>query len=122
MDDLTDTISDVEPQPVHLPIPPIEIAPFPDFNNLQPLVPHEIQLEDLGFDGNLEGFVDNNDPHNEVCNQNIQIGMVQIAQPAVDPIFGNPPPLGPSPEANRLWIKFFSQQPSPYPSVFIPDS
>ena len=39
--------------------------------------------------------------------QNIQIGMVQIVQPNIDPIFGNLspighlPPLGPSPKAYR---------------------
>jgi len=44
MDDLTDTDSDVEPPQVTLPIPAVEIVPFPDFNNLQPLMPLEIQL------------------------------------------------------------------------------
>lgn len=100
----------------------MEIVPFSDFNNLQPLVPHEIQLEDLlGFHGNPEGFVDHNDPDNEIFNQNIHVGMVQIAQPAVDPIFESSPLLGPSPEAIRLWVKKFSQQSHSRPLVFIPD-
>lgn len=42
MDNLTDTDSGGEPLPVQLPVPPVEIVPFPDFSNLQPLVPHEI--------------------------------------------------------------------------------
>jgi hypothetical protein len=71
----------------------------------------------VGFDGNPEGFIDNNDPDAAVLNQNVQIGMVQIVQPEVDPIFGNPPALGPSPEAFRLWVKFFSQQSPNNPSV-----
>jgi hypothetical protein len=46
MDD--DTVSDIEQySQVQLPIPPMEIVPFPDFNNLQPLMPEEIQEEDL---------------------------------------------------------------------------
>jgi len=54
--------------------------------------------------------------------------MVQIAQPAVDPIFsnlsriGHLPPLGPSPEAYRYWVKFFSHHSQCAPSVRIPDS
>ncbi|CAD6267619.1 unnamed protein product [Miscanthus lutarioriparius] len=109
MDELTDTDSDVEPPQVALPIPPVEIAPFPDFNNLQPMIPHEIQIEDLlGYDAdNLHQLGP------EPVDQNIQIGMVQIAQPAVDPIFGNLspighlPPLGPSPEDYRYWSPTF---------------
>jgi hypothetical protein len=51
MDELTNINSDVEPPQVALPIPPVEIAPIPDFNNLQPMIPHEIQIEDLlGYD------------------------------------------------------------------------
>ena len=46
MDDETDTDSDPFPQ-VQLPIPPVEIVPFPDFNKLQPLIPEEIQEDDL---------------------------------------------------------------------------
>ena len=72
MDELTDTDSDVEPPQVALPIPPVEIAPFPDFNNLQPMIPHEIQIEDLlGYDAdNLHQLGP------EPVDQNIQIGML----------------------------------------------
>lgn len=54
--------------------------------------------------------------------------MVQIAQPAVDPFFGNLSPigylhpLGPSPEAYRYWVKFFSHHSQFAPSVLIPNS
>ena len=123
MDELPDTDSDADVKPIALTIPPVEIAPFPDFNNLQQMVPHEIQVEDLlGFDG----VADNNNPAPKNLHQNIQIGMVQIVQPSPDIIFGNlsplgslPPlgqspkaavwtqaPLGPSPEAIRYWVKF----------------
>lgn len=39
MDELTNIDSKVEIQHVALPIPPVEIVPFPDFNNLQPMIP-----------------------------------------------------------------------------------
>jgi hypothetical protein len=41
MDDGTDTDSDIHPQ-AQLPVPPVEIVAFSDFNNLQPLLPEEI--------------------------------------------------------------------------------
>lgn len=50
MDELTDTDSEGDFQPVALAMPPVEIVPFPDFNNLQPMIPapeDEIQVEDL---------------------------------------------------------------------------
>jgi hypothetical protein len=40
MDDLTDE-SEVDPP---LPIEPVQIMDFPNFDNLQPLIPEEIQL------------------------------------------------------------------------------
>jgi len=46
MDDDTDTDSEVFPQ-AQLPVPLVEIVPFLDFNNLQPLMPEEIQEGDL---------------------------------------------------------------------------
>lgn len=46
MDGDTDTDSDVHPQ-AQLPIPPVENVAFLDFNNLQPLLPEEIQEEEL---------------------------------------------------------------------------
>lgn len=39
LDEFTDTDSEAEPQPVALPIPLVEIVSFPDFNNLQPMIP-----------------------------------------------------------------------------------
>lgn len=120
MDELTDTDSDIEQQPhVHLPIPQVEIAPFPDFENLHPMIPlpeYEVQIEDLlGFEGNnLHG--------QEPFAQDIQLGMVQIVQPAFDPIFGNLSPLKPSPEAFRLWVNFFSQHSLKSKPIFIPDN
>lgn len=129
MDELTDSDSDAEVQPVVLPIPPVEIVPFLDFNNLQPLMPLELQLEDLmGFD-DLDANGDNNvNQGPEHPHQNIHIGLVQIVQTPVDPIFGNLSPLGslsaldtatetadwtkasfgPTPDAIRYWVKFFS--------------
>lgn len=46
MDDDTDTNSNVHPQ-AQVPIPPMEIVAFPNFNNLQPLMAEEIQEADL---------------------------------------------------------------------------
>ena len=60
--------------------------------------------------------------------QNIQIGMVQIVQRDIDPVFGNLSPighlphLGPSPEVYRYWVKFFSHHSQYVPSVLIPNS
>lgn len=125
MDDLTDNDSNGEPPHVALPIPSVEIVPLPDFNNLQSMMPHKVQIEDLmGFDGG-------NPPQpgpEPVVNQNVQIGLVQIVQPDVDPIFGSLspigtlPPLGPSPEAFRYWVKFFSHHSQSTSLVLIPDS
>lgn len=53
MDEFTDTDSDGDIHPVvALPVPPVEIVPFPDFNNLQPLMPEEFPPKELlGFVG-----------------------------------------------------------------------
>lgn len=59
------------------------IVPFPDFNNLQPLMPEEIQEEDL------LGWVpaDNNalKPPQQF-NHHLQMGFVQLREPRVDPV------------------------------------
>lgn len=125
MDDLTESDSEGVNQHAVLPTPPVEIAPFPDFNNLQPVIPlpeDEIQPDNLlGFDG-LIG------PLPEPVQQNIQIGMVHIAQPSVDPVFGNLSPLGPLPtlgpssQALRYWVKFFSNHSSSSNSILILDT
>ena len=86
------------------------------------MVPEEIQVEDL------LGFVGDNVPAPEPVQQNIQIGMVQIAQPSADPIFGNLSPienlptLGPSPQALRYWVKFFSNHSNSSNSILIPET
>ena len=68
MDDDTDTDSEVFPQ-AQLPVPLVEIVPFLDFNNLQPLMPKEIQV------GDLMGWI--NDQGNVFeHNEDIQLGMV----------------------------------------------
>ena len=54
MDDETDTDSEGFPQ-VQLPIPPFEIVPFPDFNNLQPLILEEFP------EGDLLGWINGDD-------------------------------------------------------------
>ena len=56
MDDDIDTDSEGLPQ-VHLPVPSVEIVPFTDFNNLQPIMPEEIH------DADLLGWI--NAPNNE---------------------------------------------------------
>jgi hypothetical protein len=45
MDDNTDLDSDIHPQ-AQLPIPSVEITQFPVFNNLQPLMPEELDEEE----------------------------------------------------------------------------
>lgn len=133
MDELTDIDSEGDFQPMVVPIPLIGIVPFLDFNNLEPMIPEdEIHVKDLlGYVGNNIPTPEpplQNIPAPESPQQNIQIGMVKIVQPATDPIFGNlspleslPPfgsspgvacwsqaPIGPSPDAIRYWVKFFS--------------
>lgn len=46
MDDDIDTDTEGFPQ-AQLPIPPVEIVAFPNFNNLQPLMPEEVDEADL---------------------------------------------------------------------------
>jgi len=41
MDDMKDA-SNNEPEPVLLPIELVEIVPFPNFDNLDPLMPEEV--------------------------------------------------------------------------------
>lgn len=96
MDVDTDTNSEGF-QPVQLPIPEVEIVPFPDFNNLQPLMPEEFPEEELlgwiNGNGNDNGQDSGDDQNNneeeqnnnedvpqppEQFNGNIQIGLVQI--------------------------------------------
>ena len=68
MDDDTDTDSEVFPQ-AQLPVPLVEIVPFLDFNNLQPLMPKEIQ------EGDLMGWINGQGSVFE-HNEDIQLGMV----------------------------------------------
>lgn len=59
MDDLTDASEEDIPQPP-LVVPPVQVVDFPDFANLQPVIPlpeDEIQLVDL------LGFLNPGDPH-----------------------------------------------------------
>ena len=71
MDDETDTDSEGFPQ-VQLPIPPVEIIPFPDFNNMQPLMLEEFPKEELlGWINGVDNAIQ--PPQNE----NIQLGFVQ---------------------------------------------
>lgn len=112
MDDDTDTDSD-NIQPVQLPIPPVEIVPFLDFNNLQPLMPKEIQEKDLlgwvnandnaNVQGNANEDNNANDNGNQQFNQNIQLGFVQLYDSW--PQFN---PFVPCPEVLRLWVQHFS--------------
>lgn len=70
VDDLTDA-SDNEPEPALLPIEPVEIVPFPNFDNLQPLMPYEVQPEDfLDF---LDNPVEHQDP---IHHKNLNVGFV----------------------------------------------
>lgn len=112
MDDDTYTDSEGFPQ-VQLPIPPVEIVPFPDFNNLQPLMPEEIQEDELL--GWING-VDNASVPPQPVNENIQIGLVQLQDS-----WPQHPSFGPCPEAIRQWVKHFSHTSGSLPTVLIPD-
>lgn len=70
MDDYTDNSDEEEPQNNLLPIEPMQIVPFPDFNNLQPMIPDEVQIEDLlGFANAAPPLLNGNG------NQNLNFGM-----------------------------------------------
>ena len=78
MDDLTDA-SDNAPKPPLLTIELVEIVPFPNFENLQPVIP--LPEDEVYFDDPL-GFL--NDPINgptQLNQENINIGFAQILQP-----------------------------------------
>lgn len=116
---------DNEPEPPLLPIDPVEIIPFPIFDNLKPLMLEEVQVEDLidYFDGpGMEpqpAQLDNQ----QVQYDNLQIGLAHFIQPDADPVFSSwAPQYKPSPEAIRQWVRYFSQGTSSMPSVTIPDA
>ena len=82
-----------------LPIELVQILPFPNFDNLQPLMAEEIQYDDL------LGFL--NDPVTgpaQIHQDNINIGFAQILQLDAGPVFSSwvysDPSYKPSPEAN----------------------
>jgi hypothetical protein len=123
MDEMTNSDSDAPAPQVQLPIPPVEIVPFPEFNNLQPLMPEEDQLEDL------LGWVhpnDSNGPNDpdeqpQQFHQNIQLGLVQLHEPAIDPVWAQLSSQSPYPEALSLWVRHLSSSSSNSTSVLIPD-
>lgn len=130
MDDLTDnSVGNDTPSPAAFEEPPVQIVDFPDFNNLQPVIhapEDEIQVVDL------LGFLNPGDPYyQDPLNHDMFFGFTQIQQPNLDPAFASLTPLNLSssckpqqsnPEAFRLWVRFFSQQDSSFPSVIIPDA
>jgi hypothetical protein len=91
----------------------VEIIPFPDFNNLQPLMPEEIQKDELL--GWINGG-DNAPEPPQPINENIQIGMVQLQDS-----WPQHPSFGPCLEAIRQWVRYFSFPSGNYPIVLIPD-
>jgi len=135
MDDDTDTDSDAA---IQLPIPPVDIVPFPDFNNLEPLMPEEIQENELlgwvnanpaGDDniiadpmqgGQEDGNLEQGDKQQHHFNQNLQLGFVQILD-APYREWSQFTKLAPCPEAIRLWVKHFSQSAPNSPSILISD-
>jgi hypothetical protein len=54
-------------------------------------------------------------------NQNIQLGFVQLHEPAFDPAWMQHLPTGPCPKAIRLWVKHFSNPLANSSSVLILD-
>lgn len=119
MDDLTDQSEGEAPIPPMV-VEPVQIVDFPNFDNLEPLIPEEVQLEDL------LGFINHDDEHYQgPLHQNLQIGFVQLLQPDVDPILTSMVShkfSQPNPEAVRLWVKYFSQRSPSYLTVLVPDA
>lgn len=81
---MDDSDTDSEPiQQIQLPIPEVEIAPFPDFNNLQVFMPEEIQEDDLMGEEEIQEWLNANGANANGSprvndNGNIQVGLVQI--------------------------------------------
>ncbi|KAG0520565.1 hypothetical protein BDA96_08G085300 [Sorghum bicolor] len=94
----------IEPEPPLLPVEPVQIVEFPNFENLQPLVPEEVDYNDL------LGYV--NPPVNEGngnlhIEENLHVGFAQFYQPAAKNMWMNPLVFKPSPEALRQWSPSF---------------
>jgi hypothetical protein len=117
MDDLTDSDNEVIAPQAQLIIPPVEFMPFPDFNNLQPMIPEEDQLEVLL--GWVQPAVADDPPQNH--NKNIQLGFVQLHEPTFDPAWMQHLSTRPCHEAVRLWVKHFSNPLANSFSVLIPN-
>jgi hypothetical protein len=112
MDDESNTDSKGFPQ-AQLQIPPVQIVDFPDFNNLQPLMPEEVDEADL------LGWI--NEPDNapippQHVNLNIQLGFVQLQD-----TWTQHPLIAPCPKAIGNWVKHFSHPRHLFPTVLIPD-
>ena len=74
MDDQTDdSEGDALPPPLFQ-VDPIEIVPFTNFNNLQPIIPEGISYKDLL--GDINPLNPNDINLNE--NQNLQVGFVEL--------------------------------------------
>jgi hypothetical protein len=82
MDDDTETVSDDSHPLAQLPIPPVEIVDFPDFNNLESLMPEEIQEEDLMGSHDLQNDSDQNNENEQEqeVNQVVHVGQNASAQ------------------------------------------
>lgn len=75
MDDLTDA-SDVEPEPAPMPVEPVVVGPFPNLQNLEPLMPEEVDPNDL-----LGYFHEPENEPGQLQHNDIQVGYVQLFQP-----------------------------------------
>lgn len=118
MDADTDQFEELQRPPLE-DDPEIEMPPFPNMQNLQPMVVEEVPLEDLVNFDDLAPQQPLPEPPTHF--ENVQLGFVETFAPPVDPgLFLPKASLGPSPDAIRLWAKFFSTVDQSLPTVTIP--
>lgn len=123
MDDLTDDLEEEEPMPPLIDDVDNVVVDFPNLQNLQPLQVEKVPLEDpIPFDE-----LEMNQPLPQLEDQHIQLGFVEtfflpvpIQKYQVAEHIRAPFTSGPSPDAIRLWAKFFNSVDQSPPTVSIP--
>jgi len=122
MDDHIDA-SENEPkqEPAPLPLEPVEVVAFPNLQNLQPLMPKEIQYDDM-----IDYLHEPKNEPEQIHQGNIQVGFAQFFQPEAEAAFSSwinqSSMLKPNPEAIRQWVRHFSHHSGNVPTVIILDS
>lgn len=118
MDDLTESEDEMPPLIDDLAgNAGVDVVVFPNLQNLQPLVVEEVPLEELAA---FEDLAPNEALAPPPQFDNVQLGFVETFFPVVDPILQKAATSGPSPDAIRLWAKYFDTVDPSLPTATIP--